>query len=124
MVRILLVVLFMFFSTPLANTQTISADDLTRRTIERRAVEAVNWGMPAVNYDLASALAGARYGRPAPGTGTTPRRCAPGRRDLSTGSQNGAYSRLLAPGSTSADARNFGWFSMPMTDNAHLPARA
>ena len=52
MVRILLVVLFMFFFTPLANTQTISADDLTRRTIERRAVEAVNWGMPAVNYDL------------------------------------------------------------------------
>ena len=52
MVRILLVVLFTFFFTPLANTQTISAHDLTRRTIERRAVEAVNWGMPAVNYDL------------------------------------------------------------------------
>jgi hypothetical protein len=29
-----------------------SADDLSRRTIERRAVEAVIWGMPAVNYDL------------------------------------------------------------------------
>src|SRR5262245_57415807 len=32
--------------------QTLSADDLARRTIERRAVEAVIWGMPAVNYDL------------------------------------------------------------------------
>ncbi len=29
-----------------------SDDDLMRRTIERRAVEAVIWGMPAVNYDL------------------------------------------------------------------------
>jgi hypothetical protein len=32
--------------------QGFSADDLARRTIERRAVEAVIWGMPAVNYDL------------------------------------------------------------------------
>ena len=29
-----------------------SAADLARRTIERRAVEAVLWGMPAVNFDL------------------------------------------------------------------------
>jgi hypothetical protein len=29
-----------------------SADDLARRIVERRAVEAVNWGMSAVNYDL------------------------------------------------------------------------
>jgi hypothetical protein len=35
-----------------ANTQTVSADELARRTIGRRAVEAVIWGMPAVNYDL------------------------------------------------------------------------
>jgi hypothetical protein len=28
------------------------ADELNHRTIERRAVEAVIWGMPAVNYDL------------------------------------------------------------------------
>jgi hypothetical protein len=33
-------------------TQRFSADDLSRRAIERRAVEAVIWGMPAVNYDL------------------------------------------------------------------------
>ena len=32
--------------------QQLSPDDIARRTIERRAVEAVNWGMPAVNYDL------------------------------------------------------------------------
>jgi len=30
----------------------LSTDDLAYRTIERRAVEAVIWGMPAVNYDL------------------------------------------------------------------------
>jgi hypothetical protein len=32
--------------------QILSADDLARRTVERRAVEAVIWGMPAVNTDL------------------------------------------------------------------------
>jgi hypothetical protein len=31
---------------------TLSHDDLTRRITERRAFEAVIWGMPAVNYDL------------------------------------------------------------------------
>jgi hypothetical protein len=35
-----------------AQSQTTSAEDLARRTIERRAVEAVIWGMPAVNLDL------------------------------------------------------------------------
>ena len=35
-----------------AQAQTLSAQDLARRTIERRAVEAVIWGMPAVNLDL------------------------------------------------------------------------
>jgi hypothetical protein len=35
-----------------AHSQNLSPDDLARRTIERRAVEAVIWGMPAVNYDL------------------------------------------------------------------------
>jgi hypothetical protein len=33
-------------------TQDLSSDGLTQRTIERRAVEAVIWGMPAVNFDL------------------------------------------------------------------------
>jgi hypothetical protein len=32
--------------------QNFSAADLEQRTIHRRAVEAVIWGMPAVNYDL------------------------------------------------------------------------
>ena len=35
-----------------AQAQTSSADDINRRAIERRAVEAVIWGMPAVNTDL------------------------------------------------------------------------
>ena len=34
------------------HAQSDSADDLARHTVERRAVEAVIWGMPAVNYDL------------------------------------------------------------------------
>jgi hypothetical protein len=34
------------------SAQSFSAEELTRRTIERRAVEAVIWGMPAVNFDL------------------------------------------------------------------------
>ena len=32
--------------------QELSAEDLSRRAVERRAVEAVIWGMPAVNYQL------------------------------------------------------------------------
>jgi hypothetical protein len=35
-----------------AQAQTLSAHDLARRMIERRAIEAVIWGMPAVNTDL------------------------------------------------------------------------
>ena len=34
-----------------ANTSAYSADEIANRTVERRAVEAVIWGMPAVNYD-------------------------------------------------------------------------
>jgi hypothetical protein len=42
-------------STTAVGTATdtgFSLDDLARRTIHRRAVEAVMWGMPAVNFDL------------------------------------------------------------------------
>ena len=41
------------------HAQPFSPDDLTRRALERRAVEAVVWGMPAVNYErmLQAALA-------------------------------------------------------------------
>jgi hypothetical protein len=37
---------------PHAKAQDYSPEDLARRAIERRAVEAVNWGMSAVNTDL------------------------------------------------------------------------
>src|SRR5580692_9443863 len=49
----------LFFAIGLAATvsqasfaQTPTPDQLAQRTIERRAVEAVIWGMPAVNTDL------------------------------------------------------------------------
>ena len=35
-----------------AFAQSFSADDLAKRTIHRRAVEAVIWGVPAVNFDM------------------------------------------------------------------------
>jgi hypothetical protein len=35
-----------------ASAQRFSSEDLARRTIERRAVEAVIWGSPAVNFDV------------------------------------------------------------------------
>lgn len=35
-----------------SHPKSLSSEDLDRRTIEQRAVEAVIWGMPAVNYDL------------------------------------------------------------------------
>ena len=31
---------------------SLSSEEIRRRTIQRRAVEAVIWGMPAVNFDL------------------------------------------------------------------------
>jgi hypothetical protein len=42
----------LIFAAPAALAATYSPDELARRAIERRAVEAVIWGMPAVNYDL------------------------------------------------------------------------
>jgi hypothetical protein len=35
-----------------AQGQQFSSEDLARRAIERRGVEAVIWGMPAVNFEL------------------------------------------------------------------------
>ncbi len=35
-----------------AQAQDLSSQELTRRTVERRAIEAVIWGMPAVNAEL------------------------------------------------------------------------
>jgi hypothetical protein len=52
MVRTALALLALL-STPISVfAQYFSADELARRTVERHAVEAVIWGMPAVNYDL------------------------------------------------------------------------
>ena len=36
---------------PATTVENFSADDLAQRTIQRRAIEAVIWGMPAVNFD-------------------------------------------------------------------------
>jgi hypothetical protein len=51
MKHIIHVSLIALISTSLVQAQNYSADELARRTIERRAVEAVIWGMPAVNFD-------------------------------------------------------------------------
>jgi hypothetical protein len=48
----LTVALAMALLAPILRAQDFLSDDLTRRTFERRAVEAVVWGMPAVNFDL------------------------------------------------------------------------
>ena len=50
--RSLTALLYLVCATASAQAQNYSAGDLARRTIERRTVEAVIWGMPAVNYDL------------------------------------------------------------------------
>ena len=52
MKRLISAVLVLVGAVLSANAQQFSADDLARRTVERRAVEAVIWGMPAVNFDL------------------------------------------------------------------------
>jgi hypothetical protein len=52
MKKILLTALPLICTSALAQAQNFSSEDLNRRMIERRAVEAVIWGMPAVNTDL------------------------------------------------------------------------
>jgi hypothetical protein len=52
MKRTLLTALTLILATGQAIAQKFSGDELSRRAVERRAVEAVIWGMPAVNYDL------------------------------------------------------------------------
>jgi len=51
MLVVLSVAAFLGIGAP-ALAQNLSPEDLVRRTVERRAIEAVIWGMPAVNYDL------------------------------------------------------------------------
>jgi hypothetical protein len=48
---ILLTLAFISTAMPV-QAQNLSADELNTRNIQRRAIEAVIWGMPAVNYDL------------------------------------------------------------------------
>ncbi|WP_349434478.1 DUF1254 domain-containing protein [Pararhizobium sp. A13] len=52
MARIMLILLALVSSMGCASAKDLSASDLNARVIERRAFEAVIWGMPAVNYDL------------------------------------------------------------------------
>jgi hypothetical protein len=52
MTRIFLAALVLIWAFGSSLAQNRSTDDFGWRTIERRAVEAVIWGMPAVNYDL------------------------------------------------------------------------
>jgi hypothetical protein len=50
--KIILAALAVTWFAASAYPQNFSAEDLARRAIERRAVEAVIWGMPVVNTDL------------------------------------------------------------------------
>src|SRR5215510_2385184 len=51
-VRVAVASLALGWTVACAQAQTFSADELVHRAIERRAIEAISWGMPAVNYDL------------------------------------------------------------------------
>ena len=42
----------MMLMTASVHAQSLSPDDIAARNIQRRAVEAMIWGMPAVNADL------------------------------------------------------------------------
>ena len=50
MTSLILIIGFLMVMLPARAQPTV--DELSQRTIHRRAVEAVIWGMPAVNYDL------------------------------------------------------------------------
>lgn len=51
MLRFAFAVLALLATVAAASAQALKPDDLARRSVERRAVEAVIWGMPVVNYD-------------------------------------------------------------------------
>ena len=50
--KIVLAAFALIFTSASAPAQNFSSEELNRRTIERRAFEAVVWGMPAVNTEL------------------------------------------------------------------------
>ena len=62
--KLILATLTLICTLASAQAQSFSSEDLNRRTIERRAVEAVIWGMPAVNYDLMLQAALGAKGKP------------------------------------------------------------
>jgi hypothetical protein len=63
MKKILLTALGVICTSALAQVQT--PEDLNRRMVERRAVEAVIWGLPAVNLDLmVQAMIASAKGKP------------------------------------------------------------
>ena len=49
--KTILALAFLLGAAMTTQAQAFSADELHRRAVERRAVEAVIWGMPAVNYE-------------------------------------------------------------------------
>jgi hypothetical protein len=60
---VLTTIALMWATSP--HAQIFSSEDLARRAVERRAVEAVIWGMPAVNFDLMlQAMIGSTKGKP------------------------------------------------------------
>lgn len=50
--RLIMATAALAMATGLLHAQDFSPVELQKRAIERRAVEAANWGMPAVNYDI------------------------------------------------------------------------
>ena len=52
MTRLLFLLFVALCGISAAKAQSFSPEELHSRAIHRRAVEAVIWGMPAVNYDL------------------------------------------------------------------------
>jgi hypothetical protein len=63
--KLILATLTLICTLASAQAQSFSAEDLARRTVERRAVEAVIWGMPAVNFDrMLQAMIGSAKGKP------------------------------------------------------------
>jgi hypothetical protein len=52
MTRFSIAPLAFIFAVGSAEARSYSPEELARRAIERRAVEAVVWGMPAVNTEL------------------------------------------------------------------------
>ncbi|HXO67878.1 MAG TPA: DUF1254 domain-containing protein [Bradyrhizobium sp.] len=64
MKRSILATLALLGAMVLAHAQNFSPDDLASRTVHRRAVEAVIWGMPAVNTELMVQAMGDLAGKP------------------------------------------------------------